>query len=439
MRIYHGVVEDRNDPLKIGRVRVRVFGIHTHDKNRIATADLAWSHVSMPITTAGMGTLGNVHSLVEGTIVHGLFLNETEDCQEFYVLGVHQVVRHDFIGIEHPRTENNKIKRGVDIGFSDPRRLTKNDYKGTVEGTNPPESPERTHSLSSAVDTSPSRPEFLTIGYDGFENKVTEQNFTEEDLPMYPLRKTGAYSDINLFATGDADYSERDLTIIPLLKDIKRKLKTLTVDAEGAVTYPEEEHTGVKSLAKPIYPYNKATHTESGHVIEVDDTKHNERLAIEHRTGTFYEIDHMGNETHRIVNDSYEVICKDDYVFIGGNANLTVGQGNVVINVDTGNVDLTVAKGNVKADILTGTTDVTSEGKITITGKNTTEIISDTTVTGTLHVTGEQTNDSTIHAKGDISTDAGNAPTLATHKHLSTGQGTGTAKINTSKPDATVG
>ena len=32
-------------------------------------------------------------------------------------------------------------------------------------------------------------------------------------------------------------------------------------------------------------------------------------------------------------------------------------------------------------------------------------------------MTGAQTNDSTIHAKGDISTDAGNAPTLATHKH----------------------
>ena len=101
-----------------------------------------------------------------------------------------------------------------------------------------------------------------------------------------------------------------------------------------------------------------------------------------------------------------------------------------------GNVSSEITEGNLKADILKGTTDVLSEGKINITGNNTTEIISNTTVTGTLHVTGKQTNDSTIHAKGDISTDAGNAPTLATHKHLSTGQGTGTGKLNTSKPDA---
>ena len=76
MKMFHGVVEDRNDPLKIGRVRVRVFGVHTHNKHRIASADLPWSHVAMPITTAGMGTLGNVHSLVEGTIVVGVFLND---------------------------------------------------------------------------------------------------------------------------------------------------------------------------------------------------------------------------------------------------------------------------------------------------------------------------------------------------------------------------
>ena len=47
---YHGVVEDRNDPLKIGRVRVRVHTLHTDDKQFIATPDLPWSHVVMPAT-----------------------------------------------------------------------------------------------------------------------------------------------------------------------------------------------------------------------------------------------------------------------------------------------------------------------------------------------------------------------------------------------------
>lgn len=40
-----GVVEDRNDPEKIGRVRVRCFGWHTEDKEDIPTATLPWAHV----------------------------------------------------------------------------------------------------------------------------------------------------------------------------------------------------------------------------------------------------------------------------------------------------------------------------------------------------------------------------------------------------------
>ena len=35
--IYMGIVEDRNDPLQLSRVRVRIFGLHTHDKTMIPT------------------------------------------------------------------------------------------------------------------------------------------------------------------------------------------------------------------------------------------------------------------------------------------------------------------------------------------------------------------------------------------------------------------
>ena len=55
---YYGIVEDRNDPLKIGRVRVRVHGCHTDDKNKISSPDLPWSHVIMPTTNAGLGGFG---------------------------------------------------------------------------------------------------------------------------------------------------------------------------------------------------------------------------------------------------------------------------------------------------------------------------------------------------------------------------------------------
>ena len=42
---FTGVVEDRNDPSKLGRVRVRCVGHHTDDKSKIPTADLPWAHI----------------------------------------------------------------------------------------------------------------------------------------------------------------------------------------------------------------------------------------------------------------------------------------------------------------------------------------------------------------------------------------------------------
>lgn len=38
-----GEVEDRIDPLGLGRVRVRIFGRHTDDKALLPTEDLPWA------------------------------------------------------------------------------------------------------------------------------------------------------------------------------------------------------------------------------------------------------------------------------------------------------------------------------------------------------------------------------------------------------------
>ena len=52
---FTGVVEDRNDPVKLGRVRVRCLGIHTEDKNEIPTEDLSWDfHVRHPVNDPSM-------------------------------------------------------------------------------------------------------------------------------------------------------------------------------------------------------------------------------------------------------------------------------------------------------------------------------------------------------------------------------------------------
>lgn len=71
---FTGVVEDRNDPEKMNRVRVRVFGLHSEAKTDIPTADLPWASVLLPTTSAGTSGIGETpHFLVEGTWVVGFF------------------------------------------------------------------------------------------------------------------------------------------------------------------------------------------------------------------------------------------------------------------------------------------------------------------------------------------------------------------------------
>ena len=47
-----GVVEDRQDPKHLGRLRVRCLGYHTEDTSRPPDDDLPWAHPMNPITSA---------------------------------------------------------------------------------------------------------------------------------------------------------------------------------------------------------------------------------------------------------------------------------------------------------------------------------------------------------------------------------------------------
>lgn len=56
--LYTGVVESRDDPLKLGRCQVRIVGLHTDDKAVLPTADLPWAYPMQPVTSAAMNGIG---------------------------------------------------------------------------------------------------------------------------------------------------------------------------------------------------------------------------------------------------------------------------------------------------------------------------------------------------------------------------------------------
>lgn len=70
MKLYQGIIEDVNDPLKLGRVRVRVFGLHTDDTNLIPVNTLPWAICMQSTTSASMSGLGfSATGLLQGSWV----------------------------------------------------------------------------------------------------------------------------------------------------------------------------------------------------------------------------------------------------------------------------------------------------------------------------------------------------------------------------------
>jgi len=65
-----GVVEARNDPLKLGRCQVRIAGgWHSDNKMKLPTADLPWALPSLPVNNS------NPYAPKEGDMVFGFFLD----------------------------------------------------------------------------------------------------------------------------------------------------------------------------------------------------------------------------------------------------------------------------------------------------------------------------------------------------------------------------
>ena len=82
-----GVVEDRSDPKRLGRLKVRCLGYHTEDLLKLETKDLPWAHVMNPITSAPVSGVGQSPlGAIEGSWVVGFF-QDGADAQMPVIIG----------------------------------------------------------------------------------------------------------------------------------------------------------------------------------------------------------------------------------------------------------------------------------------------------------------------------------------------------------------
>ena len=305
---FTGVVEDRQDPQYLGRVRVRCIGLHTDDKIELPTSDLPWAQCILPTTAASISGLGQSPSfLVEGTWVFGYF-RDGESGQEPVVLG----------SIPGRPFELSNVNKG----FYDPNGVYPK-YKDEVD----------TNRLA------------VNLKEDGSE--------TNPHLSLTLRRSTR----ITSVATADFNpVTAADGSII------------LGSDGD-TFDQPEIPYAAV-------YPYNHVYESESGHLMEYDDTNGHERIHQRHKTGTSYEISPDGTRTDIIKGGHYTFIKDKSQALIEGDSDVTInGRHKVFINKDgalnnhydiqigaNANINIQVDQGNINLVTVDGNINVNSGG-----------------------------------------------------------------------------
>jgi len=111
--------------------------------------------------------------------------------------------------------------------------------------------------------------------------------------------------------------------------------KKALVDPSHVKQFPQIDTTA------PVYPKNKVLRSESGHVIEIDDTTDKERLLHYHKSGTYHEVQAKGNNVTVVNGKDYKLIIDSENVRVLGDCNLVIDancnthiKGNYNVTVD---------------------------------------------------------------------------------------------------------
>lgn len=264
---FHGVVEDIDDPMKLGRVRVRCIEYHTQNKEELPTEHLPWATVLVPATSSSVSGKGiSPTGLLQGSWVVGFF-----------------------------RDGNN---------FQDPIII------GSIHGI-------------------PAYPANIAQGFNDPEGKWPNKDHLNEP-------------DTNRLVRGES-----------LEKTIVEKKKKERIVGVKTALQPwlkwEEKETEYAAQ----YPKNHVMETESGHIVELDDTPEKERIGIYHKAGTWMEIHPDGTKVEKIVGEDNEIVLSDKKLLVKGNCYLNMDGAVTTLKtakdfyIEIGGDVLVHTKGNV--------------------------------------------------------------------------------------------
>ena len=397
---WQGVVEDRHDPLYLGRCKVRILGWHTENKTEMPIPSLPWAYPIQPITSAAQTGVGiSPTGPVEGTWVIGFF-RDGEAAQEpvfFGTLG----------GIPEAQVRSDR-------GFGDPRvveppedkhpfqALAKRLLKYDVNDPNArvPRAPDvithygqgetlpkkdggafrwMTDAVSVKGDATGKTQKSVNVL---LEEQATRERYPDlanfEGEPTTPRAARGQFGNIE----GKGYYSERGILGQKIQWRSQLVSGTGFTVAQNDVDSWHEPDPSV--IYGAIYPYNHVHQSESGHILEIDDTPGKERLHRYHRAGTFEEIGALGQRIMKVANENFNITLSNDYTAVKGHKYENIaGKLDVVTKggwfQKSKSVDVETT-GDISFDASTSTVSVNAEniildaaeGNVTIKGKSVT-------------------------------------------------------------------
>jgi len=302
-----GVVEDRDDPERIGRVRVRCLGFHTEDLNSLPTADLPWAHVMHPVTDPSMHGMGSTPSfLVEGSWVVGFFRDAQEKQQPVIIgslPGVPETAANYKVGFNDPRSPYSKQV---------PCARTPNYGPYPLDGT--------AYSRDSGHEVGEPDTNRLAQG------EVSETHNSLINRRLRRLRGDPSINDDTVGVDDDSCLTSLGTGVPTATQPYLKQVSDAAVE-ETRGWWDELDPKGIKKYAAAYvsgqYPYNHVNESESGHIHEIDDTKGGERLYRQHMSGTFEEIHPDGSKVVKIIGDNYEIIAGKSNIAIFGDVNIT--------------------------------------------------------------------------------------------------------------------